>query len=164
MICRFFATVLVLALPGTAQARDALGVFDGWGAFRDPAVPRCYAISEPVVRTQPGAGGWRAFASVGTWPRKGVRGQFHARLSRARAEGTEVVLTIGDSRFLLVAGNADIWASDRQTDAAIIAAMRSATSMTIRAIAGNGLRFTDRYTLRGAATAMDAAALGCGNN
>lgn len=164
MSCRFFATVLLLALPDVAQARDALGVFEGWGAFRDPAIARCYAISEPVSSKRKRGNGWRAFASVGSWTRKGVRGQFHARLTRARAEGTKVMLTIGDRRFLLVAGSADAWASDRQSDAAIIAAMRSATTMTIEATASNGAQFADRYDLRGAATAMDAAALGCGRN
>ena len=32
-----------LAVP--AAARDSLGVFGSWGAFRDPQVPRCYAIA-----------------------------------------------------------------------------------------------------------------------
>ena len=46
-------------------------------------------------------------------------------------------------------------------DAAIIAAMRSAPSMRITAIGTNGRRFTDTYELAGAATAIDAATLGC---
>ena len=46
-------------------------------------------------------------------------------------------------------------------DAAIIAAMRSADSMSVRAIDRSGRRFTDRYSLEGAATAMDAATVGC---
>jgi len=39
--------------------------------------------------------------------------------------------------------------------------MRSADSMSISAIDKAGHRFTDRYQLRGAATAMDAATVGC---
>ncbi len=30
-----------------AAAKDSLGVFSDWGAFRDPSVPRCYAIAMP---------------------------------------------------------------------------------------------------------------------
>jgi hypothetical protein len=46
-------------------------------------------------------------------------------------------------------------------DAAIVAAMRSADSMSVTATDRSGHRFTDRYSLRGAATAMDAATVGC---
>lgn len=152
-----FAT---LACSAPAQARDSLGVFESWGAFRDPAIPRCYAIAEPA-RTSAGKGDWHAFASVGTWPKRGVRGQLHIRLSRGRAEGSKVHLSIGDRRFALVAGEADAWAQDSRMDAAIIAAMRSSKTMSIEGRAASGKRFHDLYLLKGAATAMDAATLGC---
>ncbi len=38
------ATLVALAglfVAGTALARDRLGVWNDWGAFRDAAVPRC---------------------------------------------------------------------------------------------------------------------------
>jgi hypothetical protein len=148
-----FLPLLLLGMP--ASARDSLGVFEGWGAFRDPAAPRCYAISVPVGRRG------NAFAAVGNWPRQRVRGQVHFRLSRNRAEGAPVILNVGERRFTLVAGQADAWASDPRGDAAIIAAMRSASSMSVQTIAANRRPFADTYTLRGAATAIDAAALGC---
>lgn len=144
-------------LAGPAHARDSLGIFEGWGAFRDAATPRCYAIAEPEdAAKSPAPSPWRAFVSVANWPRQGIRGQFHARLSRARSGKGGVTLQIGDRRFALVGGNADAWAADKRADAAIVGAMRSAETMTV-----SGPGFTDSYTLRGVATAMDAAALGC---
>lgn len=145
-----------------AQARDSLGVFGGWGAFRDPAVPRCYAIAEPS-RASAGKAGWRAFASVGTWPKQRTRGQLHIRLSRETAPGTKVYLSIGERRFALVSGKADAWAQDTRMDAAIIAAMRSTATMSVESAGAKDGRFSDLYELKGAATAMDAAALGCAN-
>lgn len=154
--------LLLLAPIGVAQARDSLGVFEGWGAFRDPAVPRCHAIAEPVERARKGpAVAWRPFAAIGTWPRQGVRGQVHFRLSAQRAPQARVILSVGDRRFTLSAGTADAWAPDRRTDAAIVAAMRSGTSMSVESTGKNGRAFADVYALRGAATAIDAAALGC---
>ena len=154
-----------LALPlmicgAAAQARDSLGVFEAWGAFRDPAAsqsggPRCYAIAMPVTARSEG------FAAVGSWPRQRVRGQVHFRLSRMRADGAAVILNVGDRRFTLVAGQVDAWAPDARADAAIIAAMRSATSMSVQTRDARGQGFADTYALRGAATAIDAAALGC---
>lgn len=46
-------------------------------------------------------------------------------------------------------------------DAAVVAALRSATRMSITARDESGRRFTDRYDLAGAATAIDAAVVGC---
>lgn len=143
-----------------AGARDSLGVFDSWGAFRDPEVPRCFAVAEPASRSTRGR--WRPFAAVGSWPRANVRGQVHIRLSREIAARSPLTLSIGEQQFKLVGGGADAWAPDRQSDAAIVAAMRSAPSMSIAARSRTGAGFADTYRLRGAATAIDAAALGCG--
>lgn len=142
-----------------AQARDSLGVFDSWGAFYDPQVPRCYAIAQPD--TISGKRQYRPFASIGYWPRRGVRGQFHLRLSRAMAKTGTVTLTVGIRRFTLSGGGGDAWARDKAMDAAIIAAMRSAREMTAGAAGADGRAIRETYLLKGAATALDAAALGC---
>lgn len=152
------APLLALA-PAIAQARDTLGIFEGWGAFRDAVPARCFAIAEPAARSR--GSGWRAFAAVSTWPGKGVRGQLHVRLTRPHMAGQPIILTIGDRSFPLLAGGADAWAPDRRADAAIVAALRSGSSMSIEGRADNGAAFVDAYRLRGAATAIDAAALGC---
>jgi hypothetical protein len=163
MMRAVFLIPLLIALPMAAatpaSARDSLGIFEGWGAFRDPSVPRCYAIAEPVQRRKDEA--WRPFASIGSWPQQGVRGQIHFRLSRTRRANSRLTLTIGDRRFDLVAGTADAWAVDRRADAAIVAAIRSGTSMSVQGQDSDGRAFADVYALRGAATAIDAAALGC---
>ncbi|NWK97265.1 hypothetical protein DM806_16625 [Sphingobium lactosutens] len=152
--------ILLASMP--ALARDSLGIFENWGAFRDPGGsqngPRCYAIAEPVVRRGQARKG---FASVGNWPRQRVRGQLHVRLSRARSAQAPVTLSVGERRFTLVAGQVDAWAPDARNDAQIIAAMRSASSMSVQTVGADGRAFADSYALRGAATAIDAAALGC---
>ena len=150
---------LALLVPAPAlAARTSLGVFDGWGAFRDDSPQRCFAIAEPV---RPANGATRAFASVATWPKAGVRGQLHIRFGRARLSDSRVTLTIGQRSFALVAGPTDAWAPDARSDAAIVAAMRSAATMRVSTRAATGAQFAEYYALKGAATAMDAAALGC---
>jgi hypothetical protein len=42
--------------------------------------------------------------------------------------------------------------------------MRSARTMTVTARSASGRMFSDSYTLAGAASAMDAALLGCAQN
>ncbi len=147
----------LIALALILQAREPLGVFESWGAFRDASPPRCFAIARPIEKhadAQP-------FASIATWPGDHVRNQLHIRLSRVRAAGARVTLSIGERRFELQAGDADAWAPDARTDGAIVAAIRSGRSMSVETMGANGAPFADSYALKGAATAIDAAALGC---
>jgi hypothetical protein len=137
-------------------------VFGEWGAFRDPQVPRCYAIAAAQVDSRTAAQREHApFASVGTWPQRAVRGQLHFRLSRNVSASPSIALAIGSQRFTLTGGGGDAWAKDQSMDAAIVAAMRSAGTMSLSATDRAGRRFTDRYSLEGAATALDAATVGC---
>jgi hypothetical protein len=145
---------MLLLLAAPLAAKDSLGVFQDWGAFRDAAEPRCYAIAQ----AQGNAG---AYADVGTWPRKGVRGQVHFRLSRELAASPRLSLLLGGTRYPLTGGGADAWAPDKRSDAAIVAAMRSADAMSVSGVDKSGRRFSDRFSLKGAATAMDAATVGC---
>lgn len=155
---RAVAALALLSLATPSSARDALGVYEGWGAFRDTLPLRCFAIAEPARNAK---GDWRPFASVGHWPVQRIRGQVHIRMSREKRADAPVVLSIDDRRFPMVAGGADAWALNPQTDAAIIAAMRSGRSMSIATVSKEGRGFADTYVLKGAATAIDAAALGC---
>ncbi|RJF93680.1 invasion associated locus B family protein [Sphingomonas cavernae] len=158
---RAVAALLGLALLATPAiaARISLGTFESWGAFRDDQPQRCYAIAEPVRKSS--NQNWRAFASVSHWPGQGVRGQIHIRMSRERATEATATLRVGERRFALASGGADAWATDARADAAIVAAMRSAQDMAVESRDSQGRSFRDTYRLRGAATAIDAAALGC---
>lgn len=157
----------LLALPlallaAPAVARDSLGMFGTWGAFRDPQAnggPRCYAIAMAAPSTL--KRDYQPYASVGSWPRQQVRGQVHFRLSRKLMPGAPITLFISGQRYRLVGGGGDAWATDQRMDAAIIAAMRSAGEMIISTRGADGRGFTNTWSLDGAATAMDAAAVGC---
>lgn len=147
---------LGLAAPVAAQ-RQSLGIFSQWGAFREKA--RCFAIAEPDGGGR--AEGAKPFASVGYWPDRGVGGQLHFRLSKQKRAGSAVLLRIDDRSWQLLAGGAEAWAPDARADAEIVAAMRRGLSMTVETRSDRGARVRDSYRLRGAATAIDAAAVAC---
>jgi hypothetical protein len=142
-------------LGAPVLARDVVGVWGAWGAFRDPG--RCYAIARPEGRERAS----RPFASVGTWPAQGQRNNLHLRLSRERDRSAPVTLSIGERRFALVATGVDAWAPDLAAERAAVGAMRSGRAMSVDAVARGGRPFADVYRLDGAATAIDAAALAC---
>ncbi|MCV0382026.1 MAG: invasion associated locus B family protein [Erythrobacter sp.] len=157
---RALLTLLVpLILAAPLAAKDSLGVFESWGAFRDPSAPRCYAIA--MAEKTGRANEAQPFATIATWPRRNVRGQVHFRFSRELRRGSAINLVIGRETFRLTGNGTDGWARDRAMDAAIVAAMRSEPRMTVRGITTGGRRLSDTYPLAGAASAMDAATLGC---
>lgn len=161
---RCAAILMIVASAGIqpASARDSLGLYGTWGAFRDPMAPRCYAIAmaEPSAKRRD----YQPYAAIGTWPRRGVRNQLHVRLSRRLAGDAAIVLAIGERRFRLVGGGGDAWSASNADNAAIIAAMRSAERMRVSARDAQGRTFADAWPLAGAASAMDAAAIGCAHS
>jgi hypothetical protein len=144
----------MLAVPVVAKNR--LGIYQSWAAFRDPETPRCYAISAPEETV--GTSTQKAYLSIGFWPKRGVTHQIYVRLSRENSSNSAITLSAGGRRFRLSNKG---WAADRRMDLAIIAAIRSSSSLSVESIGRDGRSIVDAYALRGAPSAIDAAALGC---
>jgi hypothetical protein len=149
---------LLLAFASAAAAQpQSLGIFGNWGAFRRSE--GCHAVSEPY--RAPETREWRPFVSVGHWPDRQIAGQLHVRLSRQKREGSAVLLRIDGRSFQLRGGGRDAWAPDGRADQEILAAIRTGIEMVVETRAVTGGLVRDHYRLRGAATAIDAAAIAC---
>jgi hypothetical protein len=153
---KLFWLIPLLLVTTPAIAKDRLGAWQDWAAFKDAETPRCYAIGAPEETS--GEGG---YLSIGFWPKRGVGHQIYVRLSRERSSNGGITLSAGGRRFRLVPKGNGGWAKDRAMDLAIIAAIRSSQSLSIESVGRNGGNIIDAYALRGAASAIDAAALGC---
>ena len=154
---RNFLFVFIAMAAPAAAAPQSLGIFGSWGAFQDDG--SCYAITEPFEA--PPAAGWQPFAAIGHWPARHPGGQLHVRLSREKRQGSAVLLSIDGRSFQLLGGGRDAWAPDDRADQEIQAAMRTGIDMAVETRSADGLLVRDHYRLRGAATAMDAAAIAC---
>jgi len=82
-------------------------------------------------------------------------------MSREKRSGSAVLLRIDGRSFQLRGGGRDAWSPDARADDEIMAAMRTGIDMTVETRSTRGTLVRDQYRLRGAATAMDAAALAC---
>ena len=147
--------VALAAAPAAAQQRP-LGVFGVWGAFADGG--RCYAIARP---SEAGSRGTEPFASVGYWRPQGPSGQVHFRLSAEKRGESAVLLRIEGRTFQLFGRGWDAWAPDARADAELLTAMRTGMDMVVETRSTRGRLIRDRYRLRGAPSAIDAAALAC---
>jgi len=151
LVAAFAASGPAVSAAERAQTLFARG---HWAALKFNK--QCVAEARPLLpaaRRQPAARAGFSFMRG--------RSEFHARLSRVPRPGSSVMLTVGEQPFLLVARGDWAWSNGPLQEAAIIAAARSAQSMRIEARDASGRRFTDRYLLDGAPTAIDAAAAGC---
>lgn len=153
---RYIVLAFVAVASPVSAAKQPLGIFSLWGAFKDGS--RCWAVAEPEGAAR--RSGARAFASV-AWSTRAERGQVSFRLARAKRQGSAVLLRIDARLFQLIGGGDTAWAENAHADADIVAAMRTGVTMTIETRAENGASLRDTYPLRGAATAIDAAAIAC---
>ena len=146
---------LLLVLSGPASAAGLLYAGGQWVALDRGASCEAASRSERIALKG------RVQARAGFAFDRSRRGQFFAQLGRMPREGSTIILTVGDRPFLLVGRGDWAWSRDPRQEAAIIAAVRAAGGMRIQARDRRGSRFTDRYLLDGAPTAIDAAAAHC---
>jgi hypothetical protein len=152
--------MIALALLSAAPVRAPLGVWQHWAALRETPGPRCFAVAQPLRRdgrTDRRGGYALVAARQGAARAPAIR----FRLSRVRGAGAPLTLVIGDRRFALLGDGAEVRAADAATDRAIVGAMRGGGAMTLATLDAAGRALGDTYPLAGAATAIDAAQLGC---
>ena len=145
---------LLAPLLALAMAGQVIGVSGSWAAIDRNS--SCEARTQSPFRSR-----GQAVAGFRFTPDRRQWGQFHVLLSRPPRAGATVMLEIGRQPFLLVARGQDAWSRGAVQDQAIIEALRSGTAMKVTARSASGSRFTDRFEVRGAATAIDMAAARC---
>lgn len=155
MKMRFLKLSLALAALALGGAAPRIIFADGAWAALDRG-SRCEAASRALRVTSER----REQASVAILFARGSgqQGVLALRLGKPPRLDATVVLTVRDQPFLLVARSRFAWSRGTAQEAAIIAALRGGGWMKVEAGAASGGRFVDRYSLDGAAGAIDAAA------
>lgn len=151
------ASAAMLAGDATHWAATARILFAGgnWAAI--DFGQRCEARSRALwakAGTEPFAG----FAFDRGGPRQG---QFYVHLSRPARAGATVITTIGSEPFLLAGRGQWAWSRAAEQQRAMLHAARYSDALRVESRDERGRRIVDRYSLAGAATAIDAAAAAC---
>lgn len=149
--------LVAASMASSAEAGRVLYAGPHWAAL-ERAPGRCEAVGQAErVATSLDGQARIAFAFAADGRR---RGELHVRLPRPARPGAQALLTVNGESFLLLTRGRDAWSRGPTQETAIIAALRRATDMRVRA-QGVGGRVSDRYLLAGAPTAIDAAAAAC---
>ena len=149
-----FAVLLAAASP--VWAAELVGIYGQWGAFAKGMNGRCHAMAQAALEDGKRPDG---YLSVVLTPK--AMPQVYARLSRPMSTNAGISLTVEGRRFRLSGSGRDAFARNAQMDKALIAAMRSARSLSIETVGADGRALVDSYSLNGAASAIDAARLAC---
>ena len=142
-------------------------MFSDWGAFRDASVPRCYAIADGRTPSRLSARFRTLCASIGNMARTAElrgTGPLPPLATNCRRRQPRSRSRIGRQELHALAGGGGrcLGARTARMDAAILAAMRSATRHDDpRHRHSRAAASRTAYSLAGAATAMDAATLAC---
>jgi invasion protein IalB len=150
---------------GTPSGAEALGEFGDWQAktLSQQGVTLCYISSAPSVES-PAFAGRNATGLLVTHAKDGVaRDQVSVALGFAPRKGSSVSLKIGKRSFTLQKVQGErAWSSSDAQDRQIVAAMKKADSLVLRATGPNGRTGEERYSLSGFSAAYEKIAEACG--
>jgi hypothetical protein len=147
------AILLFIALPAPALAKETLGVFGDWGAFK--TARGCYAVTQSSSAAQ----GRKSPATLGVARFAGQRG-VQASMSLGTA-ARSAKLTVGGQGFSPRIEGDMAWMPDANGDAILIAAMARSSSAASTLVSARGNRLADRFSLTGFANALRAIQSAC---
>jgi hypothetical protein len=152
--------VLIIAafsLAAPAWAKESLGVFGEWGAFRDKRGSTvCYVVSAPVASS--GKGRAAPQLVVSKWPRQNISVQVMAGTGTVAQSAS---LNIGGRSFKLSTRGEGGWLPDSAGDTQAFAALAASGTAIVSGRSARGNKFNDSYALTGFSDAWAAAQKAC---
>lgn len=148
--------------PGGGQPVQ-LATFGDWGAYAsDTAKGKvCYALAQPKERLPKTLSRDPGYLFISSRPAEGVRNEVSFVLGFPSKDGGEGQASFGNANFALVTKGPAAWVKNAAEDAAFVEAMRRAQTLNVKVSSKKGNKSTDRYTLAGAAQALDRVRKEC---
>ena len=152
------------ALAQPTAGATLLGTFDNWEAYKGTDGGRgsvCYAVSQPQTKDPATAKRDPIYFLVTTWPGQKVADEPSIIIGYAFKPGTEATVQVGSDKFQFFTKDDGAWLLSRDDEKKLIAGLRSASELTVKAMSKRGTLTTDTYSLKGVSAALDKAAEGC---
>jgi Invasion associated locus B (IalB) protein len=160
--------LVAVALPASAADQPTLlGVSREWTAYQASTSEGkvCYALSKPIAVLPKKAARDPIFVLVSTWPGRNVKDELQIVPGYPYKDGEPVYAQVGSTRTEFFtrndANSGSAWVKEVSDEAALVAAMRGGSKMTVTGISQRGTKTTDTYSLEGITTALDRAHSAC---
>lgn len=156
-----------VALPALAQQQSqtkALGTFQSWTAYEATVGNKktCYVYAVPAKSVGKYATRGATYIQVSHRPAEKVANEVSITAGYTFKDASKVEFAIGKQKFELFTKDDGGWAPDAKTDAAIVKALSSGGSLTVKGTSSRGTATTDTYPLAGFAAAHAEINKACG--
>lgn len=156
------ALALVLAAtPAMAQSARVLGDFRDWSSFAadDGSGTICFAMTKPKT-SEPASEG-QAYLYITNRPGEDVSSEFNVVAGYTFQTGSVATVSVGGQNFALFTQGDAAWLDDSGQTAALAAAIRAGSSLTVQGVNASGTQVIQNYSLSGATAAQQAIGAEC---
>ncbi len=155
------ALVLAMGLPAVAQSARVLGDFRDWSSYAadDGSGTICFAMTKP--KTSDPAVDAQAYLYITNRPGEDVAGEFNVVGGYTFQTGSVATVSVGGQSFALFTQGDAAWLDDSGQSAALAAAIRAGSSLTIQGTNAAGAQVIQNYSLSGATAAQQAIGAEC---
>lgn len=159
---------MLLAAPAFAADPTELGKFKSWTAMTAASAEGkvCYALATPATMLPKKAPRGKVYVLISVWPGLGRRDEVEIVPGYLYKDNDTVVAQVGNLRTEFFTRNdgtqGSAWAKSVEDDAALVAAMRGGSTLTVTGMTKKGVKTTDTYSLSGIAGAIERAHRECG--
>ncbi|MHB0950709.1 MAG: invasion associated locus B family protein [Allorhizobium sp.] len=161
MFVRSTATALAIMLASSgiaaAQAPTRIEQFKAWGAYsyKSNGGTVCYVLSVPTTKEPASVNHGDIFFIVSQRPGQNISYEPQAMMGYTLKEGSKVNVTIDSKNFVMFTKDTAAWVENAAEEPALVAAMKSGSTMTVKATSGRGTNTSYSYSLSGISAALN---------
>lgn len=156
------ATALLLAsatlAAGTASAQTPTRIdqFKAWGAYsyKSGGGTVCYVLSVPTAKEPASVDHGDIFFIVSQRPGQNISYEPQAMMGYPMKEASKVNVTIDNKNFVMFTKDKAAWVENAAEEPALVMAMKTGKTMTVRATSRKGTATSYAYSLSGISAAL----------
>ncbi len=158
-----FLLITFLITPAANAQTALIDTFNDWASYEHKGAPSkiCFALSKPQKTTPSGLQREAAFFYISAWPKDGVRAEISIKLGMPLKRNSLATVKIGSSSYRLIIEADKAFVDDATAELKMLESMKRGSKLTVDAIAANGKKIRDTYSLRGVTKAIKSVFKSC---
>lgn len=153
------ASVLIMGVAGTASAQTPTRInqFDAWGAYsyKSGNSTVCYVLSAPITAEPKSVNHGDNYSLVSK--RAGNPVTYEPQFMAGYALKDKVTVSVDGKNFEFFTKDSSAWAASPAAESQLVAAMKSGSNLSVKAVSQRGTNTSYTYSLKGITAALNAA-------
>ena len=153
------ASVMIMAIAGTASAQTPTRInqFDAWGAYSYKSGNNtvCYVLSAPITAEPKSVNHGDNYFLVSK--RAGSPVTYEPQFMAGYALKDKVTVSVDGKNFEFFTKDSSAWAASPAAESQLVAAMKSGSNLSVKAVSQRGTNTSYTYSLKGITAALNAA-------